>query len=556
MARAGDLDGHDRGGEMSSDPLFVLEREGAEPLALPAGRHVLGAEASLVLDAPGVAAQHVVLTVAAERVFCEARSPQLSFAVNGEDSRSRALDDNDRLEVGEAVLFVRRVTARNIPAASSTIGTTELIHAREEQSTLAQHYERVVSGASANVRQLGLFYRLSQLVSSFDDTERFGDQLLELVLDVIPGRRAFLLLARKDSPPEIVAARPASQREPGPSKTILERVLGEGVSLITADAQHDPRLSDSASIVIGAIRTALCAPLRADEQLLGALYVDTSEHGAAPTAEHLTLLESVASYAALALSRARAYAAMRQRELHAHLLVHDLKNPLSNVLAATDYLEMLLPAPDSEADREALTEILQLIRSSGTRLEGYVSDILAVAQLEESSLTPQRAEHDLLPFAEGLAARWQRALGLRRLKLSVAVEPPDARFAFDGRLIDRVIDNLLDNAVQYAPSDSQLSVRFELAASDDAPPTLRVVVGDQGPGVPPEMRDRVFDKFARVEAKGVGGRGFGLYFCRLAVRAHDGEIAIEGEPGDNRFAFDLRAPELAEAAIATTEGDA
>ncbi len=540
MARAVNLDGRGPGSDMSSEPLFLLEREAAEPLALPAGRHVLGSKAALVLDAPGVAPQHLVLTVAAERVFCEVRSPQLSFEVEGETNRSRALVDGDRLRVGEVELRLRRVVdsvTSSFRPAPARPASTELIHGREEQSTLAQHYARVISGASANVRQLGLFYRLSQLVSSFGDTQRFADQLLELVLDVIPGRRAFLVMASDDAPPDVIAARPVELREPGPSNTVLARVIGEGVSLITADAQRDPRLSESASIVIGAIRTALCAPLRVDDRVLGALYVDASDgdgsRGKPPNAEHLTLLESVASYAALALSRARAYAALRQRELHSHLLVHDLKNPLFNVLAATDYLESLLP----EDTRAAVAELLSLIRSSGARLEGYVSDILAVAQLEESGVTPHRTEHALADFAQALVTRWRNALELRRLRLAVEVVPPSARFAFDGRLIDRVIDNLLDNAVQYAPSDSALGVRLELDAADAS--TLQVVVRDEGPGVPLEMRERIFDKFARVEAKALGGRGYGLYFCRLAVHAHGGEISVSGEPGDNRFTFTI-----------------
>ena len=268
--------------------------------------------------------------------------------------------------------------------------------------------------------------------------------------------------------------------------------------------------------------------------LLGALYVDASDPGRAPTAEHLTILESVASYAALALSRARAYEALRQREVHTHLLVHDLKNPLSNVQAATDFLETLLPADC----RDTVSEALGLIRSSGRRLEGYISDILAVAQLEEAGLSSQGEEQELELIAAALSERWNKALSLRRMTLEVSVEPAGTRFTFDGRLIDRVVDNLLDNAVQHAPSASTLKVRFERV--DDV--TLEVAVADEGPGVPPEMRDKIFDKFARVEDRTVGGRGFGLYFCRLAVRAHGGEIGVEGEPGNNRFVFTLRAP--------------
>ena len=73
-----------------------------------------------------------------------------------------------------------------------------------------------------------------------------------------------------------------------------------------------------------------------------------------------------------------------------------------------------------------------------------------------------------------------------------------------------------------------------------------IATPDQGEGVPSELREKIFEKFARADAKNAAGKGFGLYFCRLAVEAHGGKIWVEGGRGDNRFIFMLPGPNLAE----------
>lgn len=510
---------------MTQRPLYRLDGADGEALELVAGRHVLGSGQEAGLRVEGLEAQHLVVTITAERVFCQVRRPGQRFAVNGEETESRALVDGDRLAVGAVAWTLRRLSAE--------ASTAELIRARGEQSTFEQHYERLrASGDAPSVHQLDLLYRLARLVNTVDDTAHFQRELLSLVLGAIPAKRAFLLGLAEEGQDVVVAAAPAERAKPGPSQTIVRRVMAEGVSLITTDAPRDPRLLDAQSIVVSAIHTALCAPLHDGDTLLGALYVDSPDGGAPLGAEDLTMLESIASFAGVALGRARAHQALRQRELHAHLLVHDLKNPLSNVLAAADYLRLLLP-PDSAVD---LTELFELIKQAGRRLEGYISDILDVAQLDEAGVRPQREEIELETFAAALRERWQTILGLRRLKLEVTVEPPAARFSFDRHLIDRVLDNLLDNAVQHAPTESRIDVRLE--QKDDE---LQVVVADQGAGVPLAMREKIFEKFGRAEVKAGAGRGFGLYFCRLAVAAHGGCIGVSGEPRDNRFVFTLAA---------------
>ncbi len=116
----------------------------------------------------------------------------------------------------------------------------------------------------------------------------------------------------------------------------------------------------------------------------------------------------------------------------------------------------------------------------------------------------------------------------------------------DGEKIQRVLVNLLDNALRYTPFGG----RIALSAAPDGD-YLRICVEDSGAGVPPEARTRVFDKYAQLENKafrGHKGSGLGLAFCKLAIEAHGGRIWIEdGSLGGAAFCFTLplAAPTLA-----------
>jgi signal transduction histidine kinase len=105
------------------------------------------------------------------------------------------------------------------------------------------------------------------------------------------------------------------------------------------------------------------------------------------------------------------------------------------------------------------------------------------------------------------------------------VEP--RTIAADPDLLRRVLENLVDNAIRHAPPESSVRV-----SSIDHGATVELRITDAGPGVPPQLRERMFDRFVQGSAPARGGRGLGLAFCKLAVEAHGGTIWIEdASPG-------------------------
>ena len=219
------------------------------------------------------------------------------------------------------------------------------------------------------------------------------------------------------------------------------------------------------------------------------------------------------------------------------LIVHDLRSPLNAVLG---YLRL---AQDMIAEGGQPDEILELVQVSSRAAESTLSLVellLDIDKLEEDgsnlhleSVSLQDVAAEALTAIKGLA----RA-GNLTVQVSIGQDVP--LVIADQSLLQRVLTNLLDNAIRYTPDGGQ--VRLE------AQPRGRFVevrVADTGPGIPAEARACVFDKFYQGEqqpVRGHKGSGLGLAFCRLAVEAHGGVIwAAEGPEGGALIAFTLPA---------------
>lgn len=258
--------------------------------------------------------------------------------------------------------------------------------------------------------------------------------------------------------------------------------------------------------------------------------------------EEQAFLQSLALEAGLALRNARLYA--QEREHVARLqhfealqstffaaISHELKTPLV-------VLKMLVPSlrqlPDLPSDTRA--EITETIEENLSRLESLITDLLESARLEAGAvaLHPrpvdlgrliQRVLEDLAPLLARKKQQWQ---------LQGATVLP--RVWADSRRVEQILSNLVGNAAKFAPPES--TIELSLSRVEDA---VQVCVADAGPGVPPEERERIFDKFyIAIENEALAGVGLGLFVCRELVRLHGGRIWVEARPGGgSRFCFTL-----------------
>jgi signal transduction histidine kinase len=241
----------------------------------------------------------------------------------------------------------------------------------------------------------------------------------------------------------------------------------------------------------------------------------------------------------VALRQARVALAGSYRRLHSleqlrddlvHMVVHDMRSPLLALLVNLRVLKRPGHALNDES-RETLEDAIL----SAEALNRMANNLLDVSRLEDDKMPLQRAVWDLTQMACEVCS----ALGTLDRDRHIDIESPRVvAVTCDGALVRRVVENLVANGIGHTPSGSHL--RISIAGGDDR---VRVAVHDEGPGVPAEARERIFEKFESVETqwtRSYHSAGLGLAFCKLAIEAHGGSIGVDSRVGGgSTFWFEL-----------------
>ena len=213
-----------------------------------------------------------------------------------------------------------------------------------------------------------------------------------------------------------------------------------------------------------------------------------------------------------------------------HMVVHDMRSPLLALLVNLRVLKRPGSALNDDS-RETLEDAIQ----SAEALSRMANNLLDVSRMEDDKMPLQHAVWDLTQ----MACEVQSALGTLDRDRHIDIESPGVvAVRCDGALVRRVVENLVANGIGHTPSGSRL--RISIAVGDAR---VRVAVHDEGPGVPPEARDRIFEKFESVEtgwARSYHSAGLGLAFCKLAIEAHGGTIGVDSRvSAGSTFWFEL-----------------
>lgn len=214
------------------------------------------------------------------------------------------------------------------------------------------------------------------------------------------------------------------------------------------------------------------------------------------------------------------------KDILVHSIVHDLAAPLHAILGALSLLSEL-PQNDQAA------QWTNLALQAAERQKSLVSDILDVFSAEHGALTaapdPSMAP-DLPTVIREVVMQAQPVARLNQTELQVELEPGPLRVIAEETRLVRVLANLIDNALRQSPTGGRVTVSTEREEH-----TIRVIVDDQGPGVPTEVLPHLFELLAGGKP-GVVGTGLGLYFCRITVERWGGGIGYErNAKGGSRF---------------------
>ena len=324
----------------------------------------------------------------------------------------------------------------------------------------------------------------------------------------------------------------------------VAQILGKQVATLTQGEYVEVNITGSKTVQIGVPQGGsprrvpeLTVPIRAARSMLGEILLWRISPVISPG--ETRLIQTFASQAALALERAR----LAQSESRAKVLEesdrlksailssvsHELRTPLSTIKAAASSLR----GQDVSWDSPARVELIAAIDDESDHLNMLVGNLLDMSRIEAGVLKPKREWNIMAEIIGGVLSRMKHLAEEHKLEIYVSEDLPLA--PVDYVQMEQVFSNLLSNSLKYAPVDTIVRVRAQIEGD-----LLHVLVSNQGPQIPHEHLERIFDKFYRInEADRVTGTGLGLSICKGIIEAHGGRIWAENLPDGLGFNFTL-----------------
>lgn len=513
--------------------------------------------------------------------------------VNDQRVQEHRLRTGDRLQLGRTLMLFtdaeHEVTLKtsdpfDIVAATESADHSHIIKSISHEEGSRIFDLEVDSSASPWLRRarsnLQVMYETAVAVSRTLDIDALLARILELIFDWVDADRGGILLLNPDTgrlepktrrdrhakPPHEPAGRVPERPDetlnsPGHapkesaalaiSQTILDYVLDRGEGVLTSDAKHDARWDPTASIVQSDIREAICVPMRGRYDVVGVIYIDTLTAAEAVirgktrpkfNEEHLKLMIAIAHQAALAVEDTRYYSAMVQAERLAAIgqtiatLSHHTKNILQGVRGGSYLIEMGL----SEHDEELIRKGWNIVEKNQGKISNLVLDMLTFSKEREPDMGPANLNDVVTDVHELMQTRAAEL----DVTLHLLLDPRMPTLTFDEDGIHRAVLNVVTNAIDacgenIAGGDNQagnVHIHTDYAADDQL---ARVVVRDDGPGIPAHEIDDMFTIF--VSKKGSRGTGLGLPVSNKILSEHGGEIRVDSTVGTGST-FTLEIP--------------
>jgi len=344
------------------------------------------------------------------------------------------------------------------------------------------------------------------------------------------GRNAAVIERRRSGEIEILAAEPALSQLPTNSRAAADWALRNGQKAgWTTDT-----LPDSPWLFI---------PLRAGDRTIGLLGIARGGGREILTEPQRRLVETLSEVSALILERGRMVSEVAEAQRYSETeklrtallssVSHDLRTPLVSILGAATSLRDLSGAIRPEDQQELAETIVE----EAERLNGFIQNLLDMTRLGYGALSA-RTEWVSLDEVVAAARRRVRA-ALSQSSISVEIAPEAAVVLADPILTSQALANLLDNGAKYAPPGG--AIRIEAVADKDM---VHILVADSGPGIPADLRERIFDLFYRVESgdRQTSGTGLGLAIARGFIEAMGGRLEACDPPSGSGGCFEIMLP--------------
>ncbi len=318
-------------------------------------------------------------------------------------------------------------------------------------------------------------------------------------------------------------------------------------SLVLANASQQGRFIHDPYILKNNPKSILCAPLLNRGKLNGIIYLENNLIQGAFTTKQTHLLNMLSSQIAIAIENARLYSELEEKvrvrtqalsEKNVELIrlnqeksellgiaAHDLKNPLSGITGLADVIELEI---DSLSKQEILSYI-ELIQKSAQQMFDLITNLLDVNRIEAGGLVKYLTLIDLKLVVQDLVDEYQQRAKTKRINLQLVAPFPQYVICADYKMLRQVLDNLISNAIKYSPFDKTVTICLRHTEQESF-----FIIQDEGKGLTPEDKQKLFGKFTRLSAQPTGNEsstGLGLFIVKRLVEAMGARVWAESEIG-------------------------
>ncbi len=378
---------------------------------------------------------------------------------------------------------------------------------------------------------LRVIYELTALTTSAIDREPLLNRIMDLIFEEFQADHGFILLKadpanpRSELEPVVVRykERPAAAdagRIPI-SRTIIQHTMSGGEGILSTNAMTDSRFGAGDSVQEYGIRSAICVPIPTGPRMAGVICIDSSLAHFTFSESQLHLLNAIGQHAGLALASTELVSSRMQTERLAAIgqtvawLSHSIKNILQGLRGGADAVELALKRGDLKLAKEGWP----ILTRNLDRIQGLALNMLAYSKQRELELELTPLSRLIGEATELLQSQCDR----KRVGLLLDLAEDAPPVPMDPAAIHQAVINLLTNALEAVPARSGV-ITVSTRYLPDRHQTL-ISVSDNGPGVPPERREEVFEAF--WSTKGQRGTGLGLAVTRKIVEEHGGRITLE-----------------------------
>ncbi len=245
------------------------------------------------------------------------------------------------------------------------------------------------------------------------------------------------------------------------------------------------------------------------------------------------LAMAAASWWLAGLAMAPLLEAYRRQEQFSSDVAHELRTPLANLLAVVEAER----GAAGQANPSA-TASLNRVLAQGQRLQRLIADLLLLASLEQPSRQESQEPCRIAECLEDLIEDFSETATAKGVSLELQISAAGAVVTGSGSELNRLLANLLSNAIQHSPAGGVVRIELDRQGSE-----LCVAVSDQGPGIPQDEQERIFERYYRSDAsrsRQCGGTGLGLAIAQAIARRHRGKISVQSQPGSGTaFIFEV-----------------